>query len=467
MIFLDVPFRDKEQVKSLGAKFNYVVKKWYIPDGISTDLFLKWVQGETIEQNHIITPNVTQDNNEQTSLAKFLSEVSYSISKNFPKTYKIACEIGGCKKYPQGNWYLELTEHNTAGVEIAKINSIIWRDNLRIVKKFEESTGIQLEAGIKILVEATIESSPKYGLSLIIKNIDPSYTMGEMLLKIKEIKDKLSKEGIVDLNKNIKLPQDFLNILVISPQGAAGLADFKSDAQILETNNVCSFTYVEALFEGEKASQSIANSFIKATTQFDAVCFIRGGGAKSSLNWLNDYQIAKQVCRCPIPILAGIGHNTDHTVIDELVSKSFDTPSKVINFIFSTLHSNKIEADRSLNNIKLKSYNITTKHKEQVNYIINNIITKTTQAIAIKRIMQKNIFSEIKINLKNNLTNEKEKLKSIIQQIMALNPEKILGLGYAIVRDENETPITSNNKFNPKKQFSITWKDGKSTVNKE
>ena len=224
-----------------------------------------------------------------------------------------------------------------AATLVAKARAIIWsRDVERVLGTFQKATGVRLAAGIKVLVRARPEFSAQYGLTLHIDAIDPSYTLGDLEAKKRQIREQLKAEGIFDRNRLLPAPWDYRFLLVVSPPRAAGLGDFARDADRLQRHGVCQAVYVHSRFEGEGAAASIRAEIDKALASWpssalpDAIVIIRGGGAVNDLAWLNDYELARFICLSPVPVLTGIGHERDSTVLDEVAHQRFDTPSKVV-----------------------------------------------------------------------------------------------------------------------------------------
>nr|WP_246295178.1 exodeoxyribonuclease VII large subunit [Schlegelella koreensis] len=233
--------------------------------------------------------------------------------------------------------YLELAERDATGSLIAKARAIVWqRDVAGVLGTFQAATGVRLAAGIKVLVRARPEFSAQYGLTLHIDAIDPSYTLGDLEAKKRQIRERLKGEGIFDRNRQLQAPWDYRTLLVVSPPRAAGLGDFARDADRLQQHGVCAAVYVHSRFEGEGAAASIREAIEAALAAWsgpelpDAIVIIRGGGAVNDLAWLNDYELARSICLSPVPVLTGIGHERDNTVLDEVAHQRFDTPSKVI-----------------------------------------------------------------------------------------------------------------------------------------
>jgi exodeoxyribonuclease VII large subunit len=236
-----------------------------------------------------------------------------------------------------GHVYFELTERDGDGRVLAKANAVIWaRTAERVVPEFERTTGAILGAGIKLLVRARPVYKPQFGFSLEIDALDATYTLGDLEAKKREVRERLKHEQLFELNKRLPSPWDYFSVLVLAPQGGAGLGDFSKEADRLARFAVCEFTYVHSRFQGEGAAAEILETLTGALARFpdgrspDAVILIRGGGAVNDLAWLNDYALARFICECPVPVLTGIGHERDSTVLDEVAHRSFDTPSKVV-----------------------------------------------------------------------------------------------------------------------------------------
>jgi exodeoxyribonuclease VII large subunit len=238
-----------------------------------------------------------------------------------------------------GHVYLELSERDASGSVLAKANAMIWATSAnKILPEFEKATGASIAPGIKLLVRARPVYKPQYGFSLEIDAIDPDYTLGDLEARKREIRTRLLQEGIFEANKKLPAPWNYTAVLVIAPQGAAGLGDFQAEAKRLERFGICRFVYATSRFQGEGAATEIREELLSALEHWkdsgmsepDAVVIIRGGGAVNDLAWLNDYALARAICELPIPVLTGIGHERDSTILDEVAHTRFDTPSKVV-----------------------------------------------------------------------------------------------------------------------------------------
>lgn len=280
---------------------------------------------------------------EHLSLYELEQKIKESLATAFPLPIWVVAEIGEIKVNYSGHCYLELIEKEGAdGVKLkAKVNANIWANKFRLLKAyFETTTRIALSEGIKVLVKVDIRFHEVYGLSLNVVDIDPAFTVGEMKLQRSLIIQRLMEEGIVDLNKELTFPLVPQRIAVISSATAAGYQDFYNQLH----NNTFGFNFVVELFpsvmQGNEAEPSIIASLEKVYTRldcFDLVAIIRGGGSQADLACFDSYSIAANVAQFPIPVVAGIGHDKDESIVDIVAYQSFKTPTAVAAFLIETV----------------------------------------------------------------------------------------------------------------------------------
>lgn len=344
--YLSVPEEDTALAVSLGALRDTDTGQLYIPRGQSLTPFHGWLPatgGDAGSQLMIPTEKGL-------SLTAVLQRVSNAVRAAFDEPVWVRLEVNKVGMHG-GSLYIEGIERDPAGEPLAKASAVIWSGRVTaVMRKFQAETGIELAAGIKLLVLARPEFKPKYGLNLVVTDIDTSYSIGAMAAKLKRIREKLDVDGYADLNRNLATPADFFHVAVLAPADAAGRGDFKAEADHLEAAGLCRFSYFDAVFQGERAKESIKDAFVAAfqshaRTPFDALAFIRGGGATADLQWLNEYVLAAMVCRFPVPVFVGVGHERDKTILDEYAQQSFGTPSKVIAHIRQAIVAGALKAD--------------------------------------------------------------------------------------------------------------------------
>lgn len=241
-----------------------------------------------------------------------------------------------------GHCYLELVEKNQAGATVAKMRAIIWSSTFRVLdRKFYDGTGGQrIATGIKALVKGSVTHHPQYGISFNISDIDPSYTMGDIERHRREILENLERMGILECQKSLVMDEPPQRIAVISAAGAAGYGDFCDQL----SNNPDGFVFYPHLFpavmQGEQTAPSVmaALARIEETIDlWDCVVIIRGGGSTTDLISFDNQTLAEAVARFPIPVIVGIGHERDNTVLDYIANTRCKTPTAVAEFLTSTL----------------------------------------------------------------------------------------------------------------------------------
>ena len=348
--YLKVPFPQKDAAKSLGAKLDANVSKWYVPEGLDVALFSTWLSGTlpaVATPGSVTTTELTAPSGTTSAIAvakrgvplsRLLAGVASAIAAAYKSGVWTTVEVTGVKS-TNGHVYLELSERDKTGTLVAKATGTIWAGTAnKILPEFERATGATLAPGIKLLVRAKPVYKLQFGFSVDIDAIDPDYTLGDLEARKREIRARLQKDGVFGAQRKLTAPWDYNGVLVVAPEGGAGLGDFQAESRRLADFGVCEFVYVLSRFQGEGAAAEIASALLGSLQRWiethdanpDAVVIIRGGGAVNDLAWLNDYDLARLVCDLPVPVFTGIGHERDSTVLDEVAHTKFDTPSKVI-----------------------------------------------------------------------------------------------------------------------------------------
>jgi exodeoxyribonuclease VII large subunit len=289
-------------------------------------------------------------------LYDYLNDIHACIKREFSDFVWVKAEIAKLSQ-SNGNLYLDLVENDEKGVRIACCRAVIWRsNNQKISQKFKESTNSELSAETKILILVKPVFHPDFGLSLQITDIDPLYTIGDMAKKLNDIRMRLAASGSMQRQKQLRDPFDFTRVAVLSPESAAGLGDFQADANRLMSLGICQFDYFTATFQGAQTKESIISALRKIykenqSVNYDCLVIIRGGGATSDLNYLNEYELAFAITQFNIPVFTGIGHERDRTILDEVAKYEFDTPSKVIHHIIRVICAKVVLLEKSLEQI--------------------------------------------------------------------------------------------------------------------
>jgi exodeoxyribonuclease VII large subunit len=343
-------------------------------------------------------------------------------------------------------------------------------------------------------------------LRLVIQAIDATYTVGVMAHQLNIIRQTLEQEGIINRNRQRVLPVDFFSIAVISPEGAAGLGDFQAGAAPLQHYGICRFHYFTALFQGPNAKDTLLQAIESASAWPDiqALVIIRGGGAVADLHWLNELELARAVCLSPVPVMTGIGHQRDQTILDEVACRVADTPSKVIKLIADTIQQRAAQTQHDFNTIQvgmsrclalaagkveghLHMLRLATRaHLQQieprleaarqtVNVASQHLLTVaelrlTTHQATVLREAQRAVtdtattINRLWLTVGERATGRIEQAGDnagrLLREILGQGPQRTLQRGFALVRDVNGQPVTSRAVAGQQARLSLEFHDG-------
>lgn len=422
------------------------------------------------------------------TLLELNKDIQEKIKLNYSNAVWVIAEISELNVNRNGHCYLELIEKDIITDNIiSKSRATIWAFTYRMLNPyFENATGHKLSSGIKILVQANVEFHELYGLSLNITDIDPNYTLGDLAQKKAEILKKLEEEGVLHMNKEISLSSIPQKIAIISSDTAAGYQDFINQL----TNNSFKYKFYTKLFpavmQGLQAENSIINSLEKIYEYedfFDAVVIIRGGGSQSDLSCFNNYLLSANIAQFPLPVLTGIGHDKDESIVDLVAHKKLKTPTAVAEFLIekiSEFENNLIFLKESIldivtSKIQYQKTKLTHFHAIIVPIIKNNIEKSNYQLGLLIEKLKNEISQLIKqermllVNLSNSV--EKKSTKTIFntsQKIQHLNNKIRNGSSMYIQLQKLFVNNTENKltlldpKNILKRGYSITYFKGKS-----
>lgn len=439
------------------------------------------------------------------SLSEYLNEIRELIQEATDYQWVVA-EIAKIDADKNGHYWIDLVEKKDDQI-IAQCGAVLWRSNVETIQNFFLKTGIELQKGIKILFLAKATFHEKYGFKLSIIRIDPSFTLGEMALKRKEVIERLTREGLIDKNKLIELPLVIQKIAIVSSESAAGYEDF---LKILKENKHGFKFYIklfDAYVQGESAVNSLINALERCMLEiknFDVVVMIRGGGSVVDLQCFNDYELARNIALMPIPVLTGIGHTRDETVADYVAWQSFKTPSELAKFIvdkafsydskidyfgkmilhrsesiikmeisknqsikerFRTSTQNCIERLNGKINLKLNEiYNSVLKklHSQQENiYSLRHELNKSiNRCFKIQEVNLNNINNKIRIKVVEHVNNGNFKLQSYIKNLKVSIKNILMIKDMKIDRIREKLYLLSPENI-LKRGYSITYLNGK------
>ncbi|WP_336148165.1 exodeoxyribonuclease VII large subunit [Acinetobacter soli] len=383
----------------------------------------------------------------QFSLSEYLSTVQEVIQVTFNESVWVKAEIRNVS-IKGGHYYLELAEKDEhTDKVIASCRATIWKFSAaKILLKFERESRVELSKDLNVLIKVKARFDPQYGFSVNVEDIDSNYTLGDIARRYQQILEKLTTEGLVNKNKGLPTPFDIQNVLVIAPENAAGLGDFRKDADMLDRAGVCHFVYHSATFQGNTAPSSIIESLSTGLRQWanafnsppDLIIIIRGGGAVNDLAYLNDYDLAALLCKRSVPIWVGIGHEKDRTILDEVANRSFDTPSKVIGGIRNLIQERVQNVLESLQKIKLLSQHQITAYQGQ-----NDQYIKVIKTLAQNQINEANRTLELMKSdtlyfAQSQLKLASTQIEGLLRETLLQNPRNVMAKGYGIVRSDGK-----------------------------
>ena len=374
------------------------------------------------------------------TLSEYLSRISQTIKTSFSVPAWVTCEVVSVRKHGSGHVYFELAEYDVSGKEVAKVKATLWaRQATEVLGRFSQATGGPIRDGIKILTAVLPSLHPQFGFSLSIQNIDPAFTLGDLEAKMAMIRETLQKEQIYNRNKSQLVPFDFFSVVVVSPADAAGLGDFRREADLLESFRLVRFHYVTALFQGTGTAGSLSAAITEAgklavETGSQAVIVIRGGGAKTDLAYVNEIPIARALCLSPVPVMVGIGHERDTTILDELALLRFDTPSKVIAHILATVCKNADEIMQNTLSIKTSAQKVLAIHIEVLNAGIRSVVDLAHRYFEQELLVLKTALRQSFDFAGVLLDRARQDIDRDMEVVVGLHPRRILKQGFAIVR---------------------------------
>ena len=380
------------------------------------------------------------------------------IDKVMPSSYWVEAEIADARE-SKGHLYLELIEKDeSTNIPIARASAKCWRSSwLMIGPHFERVAGVKLRAGLQIMIQVHAQFHAQYGFSWIIDDINPEYTMGSMARKRNEIIAQLKSEGVFDLQRELCLPLFAQRIAVISSASAAGYGDFCNQLQHNEYGFRFQMQLFQAFMQGEQVEQSIVAALNLISTKeddFDCVVIIRGGGATADLSGFDTLVLAENVANFPLPVITGIGHERDESILDMVAHTRVKTPTAAAAFLIDHLAVtlNRIEqAQISIQRMVEHRVQHEKLHLQQLSThipILFSMVKNRENArlddywhALLQRVMLHLQQSKMRVELLSNkvipattnkLMAEQHKLQLLEQRVDGVNPERMLRLGYSL-----------------------------------
>jgi exodeoxyribonuclease VII large subunit len=363
------------------------------------------------------------------------------IALNFADAIWISCEISQCKNV-KGNYYLDLVQQNESEEIIAQSSAAIWYKTALFLKsKLGDILPSLLMEGVQIKVKVRIEFNERYGLKLIIEDIDPSYTLGQMEMNRQKILERLKNEEVLDLNKARPLPSVLQRLAVISSDSAAGFKDFEVHLSQNQYGYFFKLDLYKAAMQGSNTEPEVVQaikSIQESDTQYDAIILIRGGGSKIDLSAFDNFNIGYAIATSSVPVITGIGHEIDVSIADVVAHKSLKTPTAVADFllernaIFEGEISQMVEQIYSFGKLNIRNEMLNLHHIDTV------LITKPKEVIKQQLLAIDQMMFQIKMSKDWLIKHHNQTLKQIDHVINLADPKSILKRGFALLKNGND-----------------------------
>ncbi len=362
--------------------------------------------------------------------------VREAIEETLPDEYWVEAELSECREN-SGHCYMELIEKDEhSNTPVARASAKCWRQTWQMVKPyFERTTGQPLRAGMKVLVKVYAQFHEAYGFSWIISDIDPTYTLGDMARKRQEIIRQLKEEGIFDLQRELRIPTFAKRIAVISAQNAAGYGDFCRQLEDNDYSFRFEVTLFPAVMQGEQVEQSVINalnSIYERIYDYDVVCILRGGGATADLSGFDTLALAENVAQFPLPIITGIGHDRDESILDMVANTKVKTPTAAAALLIDNLLRILERLDDASQRISNAVNQRISSQKIKIASMTSLIPTLTLRMVGDQRHRIDTIGNRLPIAIERRLTTQKHLLESLSIKLQGFDPQLLLSRGYSI-----------------------------------
>lgn len=395
------------------------------------------------------------------TLLQLQTMIKTQLDQQFALPLWVVAEISEMKVNYSGHCYLELVEKGGDNqVPCAKTSAVIWRSAYGAISSyFSSATGGELRVGLKVLLKVAVNYHQLYGLSLQIQDIDPMYTMGDMERQRQLTIERLLSDGVYDMNRTLGLPPIIQRIAVVSSRNAAGYQDFINE--LGRAPYYFAIELFDAFMQGNDAERSIVDALEQIAArmdEFDTVVIIRGGGSQSDLACFNSYRLCSHIAQFPLPVITGIGHDKDQSVADLVAAVALKTPTAVATMLvdslmevdnyFDTLHDNLLQ-------VTVGALDTQKRRVHSASISLSQVSTRLTHSLAMRL---ERLSSEIIRRHEALITSRQNGLQTLqaamTQRIQTLllrqtnrldvahrlvdshRPERILSLGFAIVRRE-------------------------------
>lgn len=384
------------------------------------------------------------------------------VDINFDQAIWIRCELASVRQN-RGHWYLELVENHPISQQIvAQSTAVIWAgDFIRIASQSPNDMSTLLRQGTEVQLLVELNFHERFGLKLVVREIDYHFSLGKMEIMRREILAKLQKQQLLDLNKMVKLPLVVQNIAVISSANAAGYLDFKHSLE----NNPYGYQFYTQLFQtsmqGEKVARELPLSLLSIDPdRFDAVVIVRGGGSKLDLSDFDHYDIGKSIAHCPIPVITGIGHEIDLSIADLCAHTSCKTPTAVAEFIINRASHFEGQLIQFQNELEKQLLSIWAFESKRLERLQEELTWNVKQLVMVENEQLRAMTDQLRHLVSVLIDSSKEQLKFYTQMLKSLNLQSVLERGFTVVRSVDGLIVKKVGLLRLGQQISVVFQDG-------
>ena len=420
-------------------------------------------------------------------LLELQARIKESVASAFPGRYWVKAEIASWSPRSNGHCYLSLTQ-SRGGKSVAESRAMIWKWNyLQLTRYFEETTGQKLQAGITVLVRVQVAFSELYGMSLYIDDIDAAFTLGQQALERQRSIERLQKDGYMDMQKELALPELPFRLAVITSRTAAGYQDFRNHLLHNPQGYAFRLDLYEALMQGEQAPASIMEALAEiGRKDYDAALILRGGGSELDLQCFDDYHLAVAIATSPVPVVTAIGHDKDVHIADMVAHASVKTPTALADLFLEAFEAQDAVIDRLQGRIAAGLNRLTAREELRVKSVEAGIRSAIQRRIgALEMLLQRSIGRISKGLLQKYAALERLKDAAVHRIRFAAtakysaaysqlalkealiggsDPRKILGLGYVLVTGKDNKVLKTVDKVAVGDRIGVRFQDGSLTA---
>ncbi|MBZ4652005.1 MAG: exodeoxyribonuclease large subunit [Proteiniphilum sp.] len=401
------------------------------------------------------------------SLTELNRRVKDAIRDHLPESYWLRAETSDVRLNQNGHCYLEFMEKDAEKQHIvAKARGMIWSNVFQMLSAyFEAETGQAFTSGLNVLVRVMVDFHELYGYSLTVVDIEPSFTLGEIARNRQQVLRQLEEEGVLTLNRELELPELAQRIAVISSPTAAGYGDFCDQL----ARNAGGFAFYTKLFpaimQGERSESSIIEALeqvFRYSHLFDAVAIIRGGGATSDLNCFDSYALAVNVAQFPLPVVSGIGHERDVTVLDHVAHTRAKTPTAVAEFFIGHITRTATELTDLEERLLTRTRSLLQEEASQLRLLTKEVVHLSLLLLQKERAEIQQISDAMRHLLKQLMQSQLHYVESREQYLRMVSPANILKRGYTLTTRQGRI-ITSLQALLPDDVIETHFRDGVAT----